>query len=166
MHASLADLPDQRILGQALGLEAGVEDRLLVGGARAPREACFQAEARRGERYGFEERAQRHLARMSIEVVDAVRAGIVAEDRDAIARLDGEAPGLGVVAARCPARQIEDLRKRGHLGVEAGSTPCRMRRSRMRAIAMARRCIGLRLPQGLQVRTSLPRYASNWSDQG
>src|SRR5574337_321288 len=61
-----------------------------------------------------------HVTCMTIEVVEAPVAGIETLYSDVIVADDLEPPGLGVVAARCPAGKIEDLEQRGALRHGAG----------------------------------------------
>ena len=99
----------------------------------------------------LQQRAHRKLARPALEVVDAVAAGVERMDDHVARRDDLEAPRLGVVAARRPAREIEDLRskrvssaprrapdERGEAGVPGDGDQARLQR--------------MALPPGRQVR--------------
>src|SRR5204863_6530891 len=164
----LAYLRYKRILRDSrVVAEADIEDRALVGRVLPPLDPGIQPESRCCERDRFEQRPERYLARMTVEVVHAVRARVAPENGHSVACFDCKAPGLRVVAARRPSRQVEHFHQRRH--GRAGDLAAARRLATpnwRRAIAMAMRCHGLRFPHGRQIRLSLPRYASNWSETG
>ncbi len=159
LHAPLTDVRNERILGDSrVRPEAHIEHRPLVARAGSPRDVGRPSEAGRRDRDRLEQRADRDLARMSVEVVDAMAPRVEPEYGDAIVGVDRKAPRLRVVAARRPAREVENLTYRGrHGALSDGASRRPIAASCRRAIAIATRCSGLRFPQGRHVRTSLPR---------
>jgi len=57
----------------------------------------------------LQQRAERNLAGPSFEIVNAVRTGVEAMHDQRVIVDQFKPPGLGVIAARRPAREIEDL---------------------------------------------------------
>src|SRR5581483_10040968 len=79
-----------------------------------------------GDPQCFEKRAKRDVARMAVEVIDAVAAGIEAVHHQMVVRQDAKAPRLSVVAAGRPARQIKDRTRRvAHERAKRWPTPPR-----------------------------------------
>ena len=62
-----------------------------------------------GDSKGLQQRAERNLAGPSFEIINAVRAGVEAMHDQRVIAGQFKPPGLRVVAARRPAREVEDL---------------------------------------------------------
>src|SRR5207237_8879562 len=91
-----------------------LEKVMRIAGALAGRNARRKTEARCRDDNRLEQRAQRYLTRMTVEVVHAIRPRVMAEDDNAVGFFNRKSPGLRVVAARRPARQFENFDERHH----------------------------------------------------
>src|SRR6185437_4379358 len=102
--------------------EVDIEYRRLVWRTLPPCDLSIQAESRCGERNRFEQRSNGYLARMTVEVVHALRSRVVAVDCNPVVRLDSKTPGLRIVSAWRPTGKVEYLGQRHHLPF--GSAGC------------------------------------------
>ncbi len=149
LHAAVLDGRGQRVgFAAGRGGEGDVEGGPVLRRVGPAPRLHGQAEDAGGAGHGFQQGAQRHLAGMAVEVVDAVRARVEAMHDEVAGVDDLEAPRLGVVAAGRPAGQVEDVCQRGVERIHGWPLGWLRRTS-----AMARRCSGWRLPPGRQVRT-------------
>jgi hypothetical protein len=119
LHPPLLDMRYQLVFGDScFTMEADIEYRLVVGRSFSPVNLCSETESCSSERHCFEQRPERYLARMAVEVIDAVRSRIVPEYRNAIGCLERKSPRLRVVAARGPSGKVEHFRQGHHRWVE------------------------------------------------
>jgi hypothetical protein len=147
-----AAAPDERVewIGAKCGRFVDPDvDRRHPGAERrpdgVPERTSFAAG---GDAHRLEHRADRHQRRAALEVVDAEIVGTGVDDEVGV-RADLETPGLAVVAARCPARELENAP-----GARRHFPACARARKRRRAMTISALCSGCELPPGRQVRFS------------
>jgi hypothetical protein len=95
-------------------LEAHIEDRRLGGRFGPPIDPGDGAARPGGDAHRLQHRTHRELAGVAFQVVDAVAARVERVHADPIVAEDVEAPGLAVVAAGCPAGEVEDVERQAH----------------------------------------------------
>ena len=105
------DEGNEWVLGNAGSAQFDVVDRSGVRLAWANAPFGEEAEPGGGQAQRFQKRAVCHMARVSVKVVEYVIAGVIAVDGDVVVADQFETPGLRVVAAGCPASEVEDLQQ-------------------------------------------------------
>ena len=101
-------------LGERIDGQVRFSDKLHVDEGARFRSVCTtpklrsQPLRRSSDGNGFEQRTERYLAGVTVEIVYAPVTGIVPMNNEVAVIDDFEPPRLRIVAARRPARQIED----------------------------------------------------------